>query len=265
VIVLHGGGANGRLVGALGTIVAQMGYEYVAPDLPGFGLTTVADDYDPAYDSWVTLVSQLIEREIARDGKPITLFGGSLGGILAYNAACLATRGHGISRVVGVIATTLADPRYAPARDALARNKVWSRAGSAMMRIAPRLLDRITVQARTISRLELITNDPLFSELFVNDPLVGKSRISLRFYRTMTEFRPVVPPEEFRLCPVLLVHPADDRWTPYKVSQPFFDRIAGNKRLVLLPGCGHLPYEQPGLSVMAEAIEDFMQEIEQNV
>ena len=35
----HGGGGTGRLVGVFGALVHSLGYSYVAPDLPGFGLT----------------------------------------------------------------------------------------------------------------------------------------------------------------------------------------------------------------------------------
>ena len=63
-------------------IAARNGYETVCPDLPGYGLTRVASSrmVDPL---WVYCVSALIEAELARDGRPIVLFGVSLGGLLA--------------------------------------------------------------------------------------------------------------------------------------------------------------------------------------
>ncbi len=116
VIVLHGGGGNGRLLSAFGAIVSGLGHSYVAPDLPGFGLTKPGPEYDPHYRSWVALSADLIDHELARDGLPVVTFGGSLGGMLAYNAAAVS------GEVRGVIATTLADPRNRDARDALARS-----------------------------------------------------------------------------------------------------------------------------------------------
>ena len=112
VIVLHGGGGTGRLVGAFGAIVHSLGYSYVAPDLPGFGLTVPGPDYDPQIRSWVALVTDLIAREQERDGLPVVTPGGRLGGMLAYSAVAA------IGDVRGVITTTLADPRNADARHA---------------------------------------------------------------------------------------------------------------------------------------------------
>ena len=252
VIALHGGGGTGRLVSVFGALGHSLGYSYVAPDLPGFGLTVPGPDFDWHYRSWVSLVVDLITHEQQRDGLPVVTFGGSLGGMLAYNVAATS------KAVRGVIATTLADPREAAARDALARNKFWSRAAFAVMNTLPGLTDRWSIPARLISRMDRMTNDPAFSRIFVEDPLVGGARISLKFYRSMVEYEPPVAPEEFDRCPLLLAHPADDRWTPLVVSQPFFDRLGGDKELVTLEGCGHLPYEEPGVSQLLEAVGRFL-------
>ncbi len=253
VIILHGGGGNGRLVGAFGALVHGMGYEYVAPDLPGFGLTVLSKDFDHDYSNWVELVSDLVDREMEADGKPVVLFGGSLGGMLAYNSACSS------GRVNGIVATTLADPRDPAARHALARNRFWSDIGYVFMNLFPFISAKFSVMAKAISRLEDITNDPEFSKVFMEDELVGGAKIKLKFYKSMTDYNPTIAPEEFDLCPVLLVHPADDRWTPYAVSRPFFEQIGADKKLVLLENCGHFPYEEPGFGQMKQTLRAFLE------
>jgi pimeloyl-ACP methyl ester carboxylesterase len=67
--------------------------------------------------------------------------------------------------------------------------------------------------------------------------------------------------EEFADRSVLVVHPAVDPWTPAALSRPFFDRIAAEKYRVDLKRCGHLPYEEPGLHQMAEAISGFVSKV----
>ncbi|NIN10562.1 MAG: hypothetical protein GTN62_13010 [Gemmatimonadales bacterium] len=106
-----------------------------------------------------------------------------------------------------------------------------------------------------------MTNDPAFSRIFIDDPLVGRARINLGFYRSMTVYEPPITPEAFDVCPLLLVHPAEDKWTPLAVSQPFFDRLGGDKELVMLEGCGHLPYEEPGVSQLRKAVEGFLERV----
>ena len=41
LILLHGGGGNGRLLSPIGVFFQKLGYECIAPDLPGFGLTKI--------------------------------------------------------------------------------------------------------------------------------------------------------------------------------------------------------------------------------
>lgn len=258
IILLHGGGGNGRVIGAFGALVHSLGYSYLAPDLPGFGLTVPGPGYDPDYRSWVALVADLIEREQSRDGLPVVTFGGSLGGMLAYNAAAAS------GKVRGVIATTLADPRNIEALDALARSKLWSRVGNLFMNVFPQLTDRVTIPARMISRMDAMTNDPAFSRVFVEDPLVGGAWVRIGFYRSMARYDPPIAPEAFDLCPLLLAHPAEDTWTPLSVSQPFFDKLGCDKELVMLEGCGHLPYEEPGVSQLREAVRHFLDGIVQH-
>ncbi len=106
-----------------------------------------------------------------------------------------------------------------------------------------------------------ITNDPEFSRIFLEDPLVGEARINLEFYRSLMVYEPPIAPEDFDLCPLLLAHPADDNWTPLAVSQPFFDRLGCEKQLVMLEGCGHLPYEEPGVSQLREAVDQFLSRV----
>ncbi|MGI9421632.1 MAG: alpha/beta hydrolase [Hyphomicrobiaceae bacterium] len=255
VVLLHGGGGNGRLLSAFGALVHGLGYSYVAPDLPGFGLTKPGPEYDPHYSSWVALAADLIDRELARDGLPVVTFGGSVGGMLAYSAAAAS------GKVRGVIATTLADARNADARDALARSKLWSRLGYVVMNALPRLTGRLHIPARMISKMEWMTNNPAFSRIFIEDPLVGGARINLDFYRSLMIYDPPIAPESFDLCPLLLAHPAEDRWTPLAVSKPFFDRLACDKELVMLEGCGHLPYEEPGVSQLRDALEKFLRRV----
>jgi pimeloyl-ACP methyl ester carboxylesterase len=69
---------------------------------------------------------------------------------------------------------------------------------------------------------------------------------------------PAIEPEDFRRCPFLLVHPEKDRWTPVGLSRLFFDRLACDKKLVLLENAGHFPIEQPGIGQMEEAVLEFL-------
>lgn len=78
----------------------------------------------------------------------------------------------------------------------------------------------------------------------------------LGFLRTYLRSDPGREPEDFTTCPVWLVHPGADRWTPLSLSRAFFDRIAAPKRLIVLDAAGHFPVETPGIHQLANAFAE---------
>ena len=69
---------------------------------------------------------------------------------------------------------------------------------------------------------------------------------------------PAVESEDFTTCPVLLVHPAEDRWTPLRYSKRFLDRVAAPTTAMSLDNACHLPVEEPGLTQIRAAIQTFV-------
>ncbi|MEV7119746.1 hypothetical protein [Kitasatospora griseola] len=72
-------------------------------------------------------------------------------------------------------------------------------------------------------------------------------------------YTPAVEPPDFDACPVLLTQPAEDRWTPHRLSVPVLSRITKVPvDTVMLENAGHYPLEDPGLQQMEDAIADFV-------
>lgn len=252
VLVLHGGGGYGRLLSPFGVAAFRHGYESLAPDLPGYGLTQVAHKRSIVYEDWVECVCDLVEAERQRDGRPLALLGASMGGMLAYEVAART------GAVDGVIATCFLDMRDPAARDGAARNRAMSRVGVPVMSALHAVLDPLPVPMRLAGDMKGIANDPHVSKLASADPLGGGNWMPARFLRTFMNFEPTVEPEEFDACPVLLVHPGDDRWTDIALSRRFFDRLGTEKRMVVLENCGHFPLEEPGMDQMRDATLQFL-------
>lgn len=254
VIVLHGVGAYGRVMAPAAVLAQRYGFETVAPDLPGYGLTRVPRR-ELTYPLWIDCVCDLIEAEHARDGKPIVLFGVSLGGLLAYQAAARSRR------VAGLVATTLADPRERAVRRGFARHPLLGTAGLWLLTALAPLTDGLPLPIAYMSRMHRISNRPALSALVKADPLGGGTWVPARFLRTLMTTAPAVEPEDFAACPVLLAHPGDDRMTHIALSRRFFERLAAPKRMVILDGASHMPTEHPGVDQLEAAVLDFMRQI----
>jgi alpha-beta hydrolase superfamily lysophospholipase len=119
----------------------------------------------------------------------------------------------------------------------------------------PAVIDRVPIVMRLTADMGAVANDPQIASAIAKDPHSGGTWMPGRWLRTFLTSSPVVPPEEFDVCPVVLAHPGADRWTDIELSLPFFDRIAKvDKRLVVLENAGHLPVEEPGRTQLADTV-----------
>jgi alpha-beta hydrolase superfamily lysophospholipase len=255
VIVLHGAGAYGRVMAPAAVLAQRYGYETVSPDLPGYGLTRVPWR-EMSYPLWIDCVCDLIDAELARDGRPVVLFGVSLGGLLAYQAAARSRK------VVGLVATTLADTRERAVRKGFAKHALLGTAGLWLLDKLSLITDALPLPMAYVSKMDRISNRPDLSALVKSDRLGGGSWVPARFLRTLMTTAPAIEPEDFDLCPVLLAHPADDRMTDIALSRRFFERLAAPKRMVILDGASHMPTEHPGVDQLEAAVLQFMRSIE---
>jgi alpha-beta hydrolase superfamily lysophospholipase len=233
VVVLHGAGGYGRLLAPFGRLLRDAGCDVVLPDLPGYGLT---DCPTPAmrYERWVACAAALVQ-DVALDGRPVGVFGLSMGGMQGQHAA-------------GSAPATLMDPRSRAVR----------RGAGRIPTPAPMLcveaLDDLRVPMPLLAPLERMSSSTSINRLCLRDPQGGSRRVPFGFLRSWMTYEPTVEPERFDRCPVLLTHPMADRWTPPSWSLDVLGRIPAPTRFVELAACEHLPIEEPGLSALRRAL-----------
>lgn len=251
VVLLHGAGGYGRMLTPFARLLDPGRAEVLAPDLPGYGLSRPRRAV--SYGDWVACAVALTRAEHARTGRPVVLFGASMGGMLAYDVAAAL----GPDVVAGVVATCLLDPRDPRVRRAVARYP-WLGPVAAPALRAARPFDALRVPIAWLADMGAMADTPALTALVRSDPLGGGNRVALRFLRTWLCGGPAVEPEAFTVCPVLLAHPAADRWTPPELSRRFLDRIAAPTEYVALPDAGHLPAEPAGVDALRTALRAFL-------
>lgn len=249
LILVHGGGGNGRILAPLADFAAGIGWRVVAPDLPGYGLTRPGADFHWDYGEWPAVIAALADDV---QGS-VVLMGLSVGGMTAALAAQAARE------VQGVIATTLLDMSD-PATFVRAAKWPWLGQASLLgFRWMPSIVDRLRLPLRLVAPLDRMSSHPALTEYFENDPLIGRLRVPSRFFRTMHALQ--MPHLEPR-CPLLLVHPGADDWTPTTMSRPAFDRVLGDKRLRELSNGSHLPAELPARLELEQEVTKFLRAVE---
>ncbi len=255
IILLHGVGGNGRLLSFMALPLHRAGYEVIAPDLPGYGLNRMRDTRF-TYDHWIGMIEDLVEAERARDGRPVVLFGMSAGGMLAYQVACL----H--EGVIGLIATCVLDQRVAEVREGSAITPLMGRVAVPLLKFLNATVPAMRFPMKMVARMRAIVNNDGLLRLMLRDRTASGAGVPVSFLNTLMTTSPAIEPEYFSRCPFLLVHPEKDLWTPVGLSRLFFDRLACEKKLLLLENAGHFPIERPGIEQMEEAVLEFLSGIE---
>ncbi|MGT2509842.1 alpha/beta hydrolase [Cupriavidus basilensis] len=254
VILLHGVGTNGRQMSTiLGAPLAHLGLETIAIDMPEYGLTQVAPCKPVRYDDWVQAGSDLIDMELAKDDRPIVLYGLSAGGMETYHVASKN------KKVKGIVGMTFLDQRIPQVRDETALNRFMSRVGVPLAALTARTpLAGFRMPMAAASKMHALVNDKAALKACMADKTSAGKWVTMRFLASYMNYVPEVEPEVFDVCPILLTQPAQDRWTPLHLSELFLNRIQHIPvKIVMLENAGHYPLEQPGLSQMVTAVHEF--------
>lgn len=250
-LVVHGAGGHSGLVWPFAALAAQENVEVMAIDLPLYGDTVEPEPGSVRYADWIDLLCEFVRAETGSDDRPLILFGASMGGMLAYEAAART------GAVAHVVATCLADPGDPDVRRAAARWSFAGAAGPGLLRAVNPVLGRVRVPIRWAVDMRNMSLDPALSRACATDPRGGGVTVPLGFLTSFLDYRHT-PPETFGAAPLTLVHPAEDRWTPPELSIRFLDRIPARTDLVLLENCGHFPIEEPGLTQLAATLRSIL-------
>jgi pimeloyl-ACP methyl ester carboxylesterase len=256
IVQHHGVGTNGRQMSLIvGAPLARRGFETVALDNLGYGLSQLKPGRVPTYDDWVDLVVDFLAYEQSRDARPIVLYGLSAGGMLTYHVAAKAPRGT----LRGIVGMTFLDQRNQKVRDDTSHDKLTSRLGAPLTgALAHTRAARIPIPMTVASKMSALVNDQAALKVMTRDRTSGGNWVPIRFLASYMNYVPAVEPENFDACPILLTQPAEDRWSPLELSQPVLSRITRVPvETVMLTNAGHYPIEEPGLQQMQDAIAEF--------
>ena len=254
VILHHGVGTNGRQMTLLiGQRLSLHGYAVVAPDNLGYGVTEVTQS-KVKFDDWVDLLSDLIDKEVEKDGLPVFLFGLSAGGMISYHAAGKNKKVKGIvgltfldERIKQVCKETVIHPLIAPLVplvNALGNTPV---------------INRIKIPMKWVSKMYTLTNDKKLLKNFLKDRTSSGALVSLEFLSSFMSYVPPVEAKDFDVCPILLAQPEDDRWTRELLSTLSLKNIKSEFTIKTLNNAGHYPIESPGREQLETYFVEFLE------
>lgn len=256
VILLHGVGTNGRQMSlVLGHPLAKAGYETLALDLPGYGLTQYPAKSKIRYEDWIRVVNDFVDAEAQKDDRPIFLYGLSAGGMLTLHVAMQN------KNIKGIIGMTFLDQQDLDVKKGTMRFSPLSPVLLPGMKITSHTpFGNISLPMSLVSKMSKLTNDPQALKIMLNDKSSAGNFMPIKFLNSYMNYKPPYHVSTFTQCPVLLTQPELDHWTPLELSQEVMKRLSVPHKTVILPQGGHYPVEQAALDQLQRSAIDFIQQ-----
>jgi len=176
----------------------------------------------------------------------------SAGGMLAYQVSCR------LKSIDGLMLTCLLDQRINKVTRETASSSMMAVLGKPFLKITHHIFGGVKLPMKMVCNMKAIVNNKALAELLMSDPISSGTKVSLEFLYGMLNPSIEIEANNYKKCPVLLVHPERDYWTDVSLSRLFFDEIPSSKELKLLQGAGHFPIEEKGLKQLEEYCIAFM-------
>jgi pimeloyl-ACP methyl ester carboxylesterase len=256
IFLHHGVGTNGRQLNMIfGHKMAELGYDVVAMDNLGYGMTEV-NQKDITYDNWVHSFADFVNTETKRDYKKTILYGLSAGGMLIYNAACY------INEVHGMIGMCFLQNDNKTVGDETSKFKGTSWIAVPLMeKFSKTKLKTKAIAMKDVSKMNALVNDKKALEIFLKDDASAGAKVQLQFLSDYMTYKLPVPVEKFDKCPILLTQPELDHWTPLELSEISMKGIKAPFTIKILEGAGHYPIEEKGLKQLIQYADEFIRSL----
>jgi len=256
IFLHHGVGTNGRQLNMIfGHKMAELGYEVVAFDNLGYGMTEV-NQKDITYNDWVHAFADFVNAETKRDYKKTILYGLSAGGMLIYNSACYINEVHGM---IGMCFLQNDNPTVG--------NETSKYKGTnwlvipLMEKFSKTKLKTKLIAMKDVSKMNALVNDEKALGIFLKDDASAAAKVQLQFLSDYMTYKLPIPVEEFDKCPILLTQPELDRWTPLELSELSMKGIKAPFTVKILEGAGHYPVEEKGLKQLIIYADEFIKSL----
>jgi len=250
LIFSHGIAGYARILLPFTMPLFENGFNIIAPDLKGYGYNSgLKGDFE-----WNSHVQNLVDvvkyaKEHFR-GK-IILGGASMGGPLAYAAACL-------EEVDGLVAWCLWDlsDREFMLKETNTRQLTYILIP--VFRLISKLFGKLRFKTYSLISYDTLTDSQSFNEMLKNDPQAG-IHITLKGAASLvTQSKPITSHENFRK-PVLVMQPGEDQMTPkYYIKKTFEKLGSSNKKYIEVAGSPHFPVVEKYYKQWCRSVTEFV-------
>lgn len=253
IIFAHGIAGYARVLLPFLMPLYESGYNIIAPDLKGYG-------YNPGLKGdfeWNSHVENLVDVvKYAKEnykGK-IILGGASMGGPLAYAAACK-------EEVDGLVAWCLWDFSDKEFMTKETNTKQFTYFLIPIFKFMSKICGNFRVKTYKLISYDTLTDSNSFNEMLKKDPQAGTHLTLKAAVSLVTQSKPAIPHENFRK-PVLIMQPGEDQMTPKYYIKKTFDKLGSKKKKYTeIKGSPHFPLLKKYYGEWNKTVVEFVNEI----
>lgn len=122
-------------------------------------------------------------------------------------------------------------------------------------------IKRIPLPMKAVSKMNALTNNKLALKIFLQDKASASASVQLQFLYDYTHYKLPIPVAEFDKCPIILMHPEKDNWTPLYLSKISMKGIKAPYTIKCLKDGSHYPMEVTALNQLLQYSDEFIKSL----
>lgn len=256
IVFSHGIAGYARVLLPFIIPLFKIGYNFVVPDLQGYGYNTgIKGDFE-----WNLHVQNLVDSvKYAKENFKgnIYLGGASMGGPLAYSASCMVP-----DLIEGLITWCLwdfSDREFMLNETTTGKFTYFLKP---LFKLCATLFGNTRVKTYHLVSYDTLTCSEYFNSILKKDPQAG-THITLKgALSLLLQSVPLIDHRMFEL-PTLVLQPKDDRMTPPKYIERTYNKLGSKiKKYVEVENCEHFPIHSEHYNIWAEEVDCFIKRLE---
>lgn len=203
-------------------------------------------------------ISMILGGPLAKDDRPIFIYGLSAGGMEAYHVAAK----NKSKKLKGIIGMTFLDQQSTQVRMTTTKNAFWGKLGTGLVGLSCKIgLAKFKMKMSIPSKMNTLVNDKNCLQIMLGDKTSAGNKVSMAFMLSYMTYVPEMEAKDFDICPILLTQPEKDRWTPQFLSDSFLDEMKKVKvTKTILKNGSHYPIEPEALAELHKYTLEFITE-----
>ncbi len=114
------------------------------------------------------------------------------------------------------------------------------------------------IPMKAVSKMNALVNNKKALKVFLKDKASAGASVQLQFLYEYMHYKLPIPVAQFDKCPIILMQPEKDNWTPLHLTEISMNGIKAPFTVKILKDGGHYPMEEIALQQLVQYADEFI-------